>query len=90
MFEEMEHYHPIEPHWYLPLIGVDPDHQRRGYGAALMAPALAACDRDGLPAYLESSNPANVPFYDRLGFRALATIRVGASPPILPMRREPR
>jgi GNAT superfamily N-acetyltransferase len=49
-----------EPHWYLPLIGVDPAHQGKGHGDALMAYALQQCDRDHLPAYLESTNPRNI------------------------------
>ena len=40
MFEEMDHYHPDEPHWYLPLIGVVPTRQSQGCGAALMHQAL--------------------------------------------------
>ena len=86
----MGHYHPKEPHWYLPLIGVDPRHQRRGHGAALLRHALARCDRDHAPAYLESSNPANVPLYERHGFAVLDTIQVGSSPPIFPMLRTAR
>jgi GNAT superfamily N-acetyltransferase len=45
VFEQMAKYHPSEPHWYLPLIGVDPAYQGKGYGAALMAYALQQCDR---------------------------------------------
>jgi ribosomal protein S18 acetylase RimI-like enzyme len=90
VFERMGHYHPKEPHWYLPLIGVDPRHQRRGHGSALMQHALARCDRDHAPAYLESSNPANVPLYERHGFAVLDTIQVGSSPPIFPMLRPAR
>lgn len=37
IFEQMAAYHPTEPHWYLPLIGVDPAHQGKGHGDALMA-----------------------------------------------------
>ena len=87
LLEQMGRYHPGEPHWYLPLIGVDPLHQSRGYGAALMRHALAACDRDGVPAYLESTNPKNVPLYERHGFRLLGTIEAAASPPLFPMLR---
>jgi ribosomal protein S18 acetylase RimI-like enzyme len=90
VFEQMAGYHPSEPHWYLPLIGVDPRRQGRGYGSELMRHALAACDRDGMPAYLESTNPANISLYERHGFEALGTIQVGASPPIFPMLRTPR
>jgi ribosomal protein S18 acetylase RimI-like enzyme len=90
VFEQMGRYHPREPHWYLPLIGVDPPQQGKGYGAALMQHALIPCDRDHTLAYLESSNPKNIPLYERYGFELLGTIQVGASPPIFPMLRTPR
>lgn len=90
VFEQMGRYHPPEPHWYLPFIGIDPSRQGRGHGGALMAHALAACDRDKVPAYLESSNPKNIPLYERHGFELLGTIQVGTSPPIFPMLRKPR
>jgi GNAT superfamily N-acetyltransferase len=90
LFEQLATYHPAEPYWYLPLIGVDPAHQGKGHGNALMAYALERCDRDKVPAYLESSNPRNIPLYQRHGFEALGTIQVGSSPPIVPMMRHPR
>jgi ribosomal protein S18 acetylase RimI-like enzyme len=90
VFERMRGHHPREPHWYLPLIGVDPAHQNRGHGSALLRHALAQCDRAGVPAYLESSNRANVSLYERHGFVVLDTIQVGSSPPISPMLRTPR
>ncbi|MGO1075144.1 GNAT family N-acetyltransferase [Inquilinus sp. CA228] len=88
--EQMARYHPVEPHWHLPLIGVDPLHQRKGYGAALLQDALQRCDRDHLPAYLESSNPANIGLYRRHGFEVTGTIQAGSSPPVTPMRRAAR
>jgi ribosomal protein S18 acetylase RimI-like enzyme len=90
VFERMAGFHPHQPHWYLPLIGVDPAHQGQGLGDRLMVHALARCDADGLPAYLESSNPRNIPFYERHGFEALGKIQVGSSPSIVPMLRKPR
>lgn len=90
LFEQMGRYHPREPHWYLPFIGVDPSQQGKGYGAALMEHALISCDRDHTLAYLESSNPKNIPLYERHGFELLGTIQVGTSPPIFPMLRKPR
>lgn len=90
VFERMGSYHPTEPHWYLPLIGVDPTHQRKGHGSTLLQHALLQCDRDGAAAYLESSNPANVPLYQRHGFEVMGTIQVGSSPPIFPMLRPAR
>ena len=90
VIEQMGRYHPSEPHWYLSLLGVDPIHQNQGYGSALLWHALIPCDRDHTLAYLESSNPRNIPLYERHGFELLGTIQVGTSPPIFPMLRRPR
>jgi len=90
LFEQMAGFHPHEPHWYIPLIGVDPVFQGRGYGTELMRHGLVACDRDQQPAYLEATCPANRPLYERHGFRVLGEIRSGDSPPLFPMLREPR
>jgi ribosomal protein S18 acetylase RimI-like enzyme len=84
---QMETHHPSEPCWYLPLIGVDPRCQGRGYGSALLRYALEQCDRDGMPAYLESSNPRNIPLYQRHGFEIIGTIQAGTSPTVVPMLR---
>jgi len=90
VFAEMANYHPTEPHWYLPLIGVDPMHKGKGLGSRLLAHALQQCDADHLPAYLESSNPANIALYERHGFERLGTIQAGSSPPLVPMLRRAR
>jgi len=90
VFEQMGRYHPSEPHWYLPVMGVDPLQQGKGLGSALMQQALTICDRDLKLAYLESSNPKNIPFYERHGFELLGTIQAGTSPSIFPMLRRPR
>lgn len=89
VFKQMEHYHPSEPHWYLPLMGVEPTRQGKGYGSALLEHVLTQCDRDRTIAYLESSNPTNLALYKRHGFELLSTIQVGTSPPIFPMLRKP-
>jgi ribosomal protein S18 acetylase RimI-like enzyme len=86
----MEESHPHEPHWHLAFIGVDPAHQGQGIGAALLRYALERIDELGLHAYLESSNPANIPLYSRHGFEVLCEIRVGGSPVVTPMIRVPR
>lgn len=90
VFERMGSYHPEDPHWYLPMIGVDPSRQNAGNGSALLRHALARCDRDGLAAYLESSNPQNITLYQRHGFEIMGEIRVADSPPMTPMLRAPR
>jgi ribosomal protein S18 acetylase RimI-like enzyme len=88
LMQQMEAHHPKGPHWHLPLIGVDPAHQGNGLGGALLAHTLARCDRDGAAAYLESSNPANIPLYERHGFKVLGALQSGSSPPVFPMLRK--
>jgi ribosomal protein S18 acetylase RimI-like enzyme len=90
VIDEMGRYHPREPHWYLPFIGVMPFRQARGIGAALLRLGLADSDRAGLPTYLESTNPRNQALYERHGFEAIGEIKVGSCPPIVPMLRRPR
>jgi GNAT superfamily N-acetyltransferase len=83
--------HPREPHWYLEGIGTDPPKQRRGVGAALIAPGLAHCDRDGVPAFLETQKETNVPYYRRFGFEVSGELDVpGGGPHLWQMWREPR
>ena len=89
-FEKMEEWRPNEPHWYLPFIGVDPNAQNKGIGHALMTYAVSRCDREGLLAYLESTNPRNISLYERHGFEVMGEIRVGEVPVITPMLRRPR
>lgn len=90
VFEQMGRYHPSEPHWYLPLMGVDPSQQSKGFGSALLQHTLMQFDRNNKLAYLESSNPRNIPLYKRHGFELLGTIQTGTSPSIAPMLRRPR
>lgn len=90
VFEQMEKFHPTEPHWYLPMIGVDPMHQGAGIGSALMTEALKAVDLDGSVAYLESSNPRNISLYQRYGFEVIGEIQSGSSPVLRPMLRKAR
>ena len=82
--------HPAEPHWFLPAIGVDPVRQGRGYGSALLARGLEVCDRVHSVAYLEASNPRNVPLYHRFGFEVAGEVQQGRSPIVIPMVRGAR
>jgi GNAT superfamily N-acetyltransferase len=90
VMEQASRYRPTEPHWYLPLTGVDPMHQGNGSGSALMKHALTTCDRDQRLAFLESTNERNVPFYQRHGFEVLGTVQVRSSPASFSMLRRPR
>ena len=87
----IEAAHPEEPHWYLAVVGTEPRLQHQGIGSALLAPVLERCDRDFVPAYLESSREDNVAFYQRLGFEVTTPIDLpGGGPRVWPMWRDPR
>jgi ribosomal protein S18 acetylase RimI-like enzyme len=90
VLEQMGRFHPSEPHWYLPFVGADPSQQGKGFGSALLQHILIQVDRDNMLAYLESSNPRNIPLYKRHGFELLGSIQIGTSPSIAPMLRRPR
>lgn len=82
---------PQEPHWYLALIGADPAAQGQGHGAALLRSGLAKADAAGQAAYLESSKPDNLPFYEHFGFRVREELSLpGGGPVLWAMWREPR
>jgi GNAT superfamily N-acetyltransferase len=85
-----EKLHPKQPHWYLAILGTAPAEQGKGVGSALLAPVLDRCDREGIPAYLESSKETNVPFYRRHGFEVTREIHLPDGPTLWAMWREPR
>lgn len=60
-----------EAHWTLSLLGVDPAHQGRGYGTALLTDRLARIRAAGLPCYLTTGSVRNVAFYQRQGFQVI-------------------
>lgn len=55
-------------HWHVAMLGVDPGHQGKGLGRALLTPKMEWCRRHGLPVWLETEAERNVRFYERLGF----------------------
>ena len=74
LFERFDAAHPrTEPHYYLSLLGTHPDHRGAGHGMRLLADNLERIDAGGMPAYLESTNPANNDRYARLGFEVVGS-----------------
>src|SRR6266849_3061500 len=43
-----------------------------GMAGLLIQPTLARADAEGLPCYLETENPRNVPFYQKHGFKVMS------------------
>ena len=85
----MSKHHLRDPHYYLATLGTDPSHQRKGIGSALIQPVLERCDKERVPAYLESSKRANIPFYNKHGFEVIEEIEVPGGPKLWPMIRQP-
>jgi ribosomal protein S18 acetylase RimI-like enzyme len=80
VYRALEEVHPLEPHWYLSLLGVDPPHQGSGIGRALLSTWIERVGRDGLPSYLETDRESNLGFYERAGFRIVRELRVLGTP----------
>jgi GNAT superfamily N-acetyltransferase len=91
LLERMKRQHPEEPHWYLAVLGSDTVVRGKGYGQALMRSRLDRVDAEHAPAYLESSKPENVPYYQRFGFEVTGEIVLpNGGPTLWPMWRAPR
>ena len=88
-FGIIERAHPPEPHWYLSVIGVAPDLQRKGFGGALLNPMLERADREHMLTYLETFRPENVPYYERFGFQVVGESDIPEGPHMWSMSRQP-
>lgn len=90
--ELMAEWHPKDPHYYLFTIGTTETARGKGVGKALLAPILAACDRNAMPVYLENSNPTNSGFYAAHGFERMGVFNIDGdgSPVMEPMWRAPK
>ena len=90
-FELFEAAHPRdEPHYYLSLLATNPAHRGHGHGLGLLADNLRRIDAEGANAYLEASNPANVPLYERYGFELVGAFDLpDGGPTVHTMWRSP-
>jgi GNAT superfamily N-acetyltransferase len=69
-----------DTHWYLQLLGVDPEHQGKGYAGRLLRERLTRIDEEGLACYLETELAKNVPLYEHFGFRTVEEYPVPGTP----------
>jgi ribosomal protein S18 acetylase RimI-like enzyme len=86
IFNRLLALHPTEPHWYLSVLGVDPELQRQGVGRRLLNAWLLHVEAKALPAYLETDQETNIGFYEPAGFEVVRELRVFGLP-IWCMRR---
>jgi len=87
---EVDRHVPDEPHWHLSVLGVAPERRGRGIASALLAPMLERCDRELVPAYLETANPAAVGLYERNGFSVRERVELRDGLRLWTMLRLPR
>ena len=78
----LDRLHPREPHWFLSLLGTEPDLQRGGRGAALVEHGLRRAQDAGCIVHLDTGVPENVVWYRRFGFEVADEVRlVPGAPP---------
>ena len=82
LLNAMEQQHPSDPpHWYLLGLATRRDRQGQGIGGRLLSFGVARVDAEGMPAYLESSNPRNIGLYERHGFRVTRVLDLPGGAP---------
>lgn len=78
-------------YWYLMYIGTVPSARGKGYARALVEHVTQLADEQGVKCYLEASTRANVPVYEKFGFRTgveVALERETEPVPVVCMVRE--
>jgi ribosomal protein S18 acetylase RimI-like enzyme len=84
LLARMEELHPREvAHYYLSLLATHPDRRGQGIGMRLVSDDLATIDAEHVPAYLESSNPANNARYEALGFEPVRELAAPGDGPVV-------
>lgn len=89
-FEQLRQQSIATPHWFLALLGVDPEFQGRGVGSALMRIGHEAADMDGRPCFLETFTEPDVAYYQRRGYALTRSTTIVDGVPIHAMTRPPQ
>jgi ribosomal protein S18 acetylase RimI-like enzyme len=77
-FYELEKAHMTlirKPHYYLSLLGVDPNYHGQRWGSKLIRPILEHADKNRKICYLETVTEKNVAIYRHFGFEVVKTLR---------------
>jgi len=56
----------------------------------VLGPVLERCDKEKLPAYLETQKEANIAYYARHRFEVVRKLDMPPCPPVWTLLREPR
>ena len=83
MEKEVSKRYPKElPFRYLWFIGTQPGEQGKGYGSALLQPALAHAREEQQEVYLETTTEANLSYYRKKGFVLYDTVEMNDAHPL--------
>lgn len=68
---------------YLQFLAVHPERQHQGFGSALLNAGIAEAEQHGLGVHLETTNPANIAYYQAHGFGTTASLTLPPDGPEL-------
>jgi ribosomal protein S18 acetylase RimI-like enzyme len=74
--ELVDRHRPSEPHYFVGVLGIDPDAQGRGFGRRLLDEAnlVSQADPHSREIWLDPENPKNMGFYKHLGYQVVAEV----------------
>jgi GNAT superfamily N-acetyltransferase len=69
---------PVQPHYYLGMLGVHPEHRGEGLARLLLEAVhdLSAADQDSRGVALTTELPDNLALYEHFGYRRTATVEL--------------
>ena len=85
----IDRHRPQDPHWYLDILGVDPDHASTGIGSALITHGLKRCYESGKLVFLDTLMEGNARFFEKHGFDVTASFTLPSCLAIWTMVRQP-
>jgi ribosomal protein S18 acetylase RimI-like enzyme len=86
-FTKLAARHPHQPYWYLQALATRADQRGQGHARKLLDEKFSVSDANCLLLGLETSNPTNVPYYERLGFAIVNEARLTPQLPVWLMCR---
>ena len=60
-----------DKYYFLDMIGVNPGYQKKGLASKLLSNKLKSIESEGVKCYLETSNRANIEYYNKFDFKTI-------------------
>ncbi|WP_017316599.1 GNAT family N-acetyltransferase [Mastigocladopsis repens] len=87
--KKVEASEPVAPHCEVLWIALVPEARGKGIGGSLLQPVINYSNAKKVGCYLVSSNPRNISFYEKHGFRRVSPIQINDTHFMTGMWREP-